>query len=171
VVNKSILIFLAAKNFNEGEFLTLKNAVERKKLKMFVASDANSLCIGDKGLKIRPDVSKFNMKAVNFGGLAIVGGEGIRQYWTDKNLQKLVLDFAQQRKPVGAICLAPIVLAKAGLLKNKKAVCYPQDKIELEKESAVFTDEPVVIEGKIVTAKDPLAAEEFADSLIYLLSQ
>ncbi len=169
--NKSVLFFLASEDFNEVEFNTVKSAVERANFNLFIASDAFSLCTGDKGLKIRPDVSAYNMKAINFGGLVIIGGEGIRKYWNNKNLLKLVNGFVAQRKPVGAICMAPVVLARAGVLKEKKAVCYPPVKAELEKEGVEFRDEPVVMEGNIVTARDYLSAEEFAGSMIYLLKK
>ncbi len=168
---ESVLVFLAAENFSESEFVALKNAIERSGLKMFIASDAHSLCTGDKGLKVRPDVSTFNMKAVNFGALAIVGGEGIRKYWANPTLQKLISDFHNQKKPIGALCLAPVLLARAGVLNGKKAVCFPDARIELEKEGVEFVDDPVVIDESIVTARDPLSAEEFAESFVYLVTK
>ncbi len=169
VKEKSVLIFLAAQDFNEDEFIAVTNSAKQSGVKIFIASDAHSLCTGNKGLRIRPDVSTFNMKSVNFDGLVVIGGYGIEKYFENSSLLKLVKDFYNERKPLGAVCIAPVVLAKAGILKDRRAVCYPANKKELEMAGALFTDEPVVTDGNIVTARDPYAAEEFAESFLFLL--
>ncbi len=166
---KSVLIILAAKDFNETEFQTVKEILTYAGLQIFIASDTNTLCIGNKGLRIKPDVNFFNMNAANFEGVVIIGGKGIVRYRDNISILKVLKKFHEQGKPVGAICAAPVVVARSGILKEKQAVCFPEYKAEIEKEGALFTDEPVVISGKIITARDSFAADEFADSLIYLL--
>ncbi len=63
-----------------------------------------------------------------------------------EGLRKLLLDFAAKGKPIAAICAAPMVLGKLGLLKGRKATCYPS--FEQYLEGAECVSEPVVGDGK-----------------------
>ena len=65
---------------------------------------------------------------------------------------------------LAAICAAPTVLAKYGYLKGKRATCFPG--FEKELSGAVYTDLPVVTDGKIVTAKDMTEALSFSVALL-----
>ena len=70
-------------------------------------------------------------------------------------------------KPITAICAAPMVLGKLGLLKGKKATCYPG--FEQYLEGAECTGAPVERDGNIITGKGPGAAMEFALAVVELL--
>ena len=59
--------------------------------------------------------------------------------------------FAQEQKPIAAICAAPMVLGKLGLLKGKKATCYPG--FEQYLEGAECTGAPVERDGNIITVR------------------
>ena len=75
-------------------------------------------------------------------------------------------------KVVAAICLAPVVLARAGILKGKKVTCFysPASSREMKAGGAVLVDKAVVSDGRIVTANGPEAAAEFADTFIRILT-
>ena len=68
------------------------------------------------------------------------------------------------RKPLGAICIAPTILAAAGVLEGIKATVWNRDNAEsafLELHGAIFTNESVTQDGLIITGNGPEAAEEF----------
>jgi protease I len=73
---------------------------------------------------------------------------------------------------VAAICLAPVVLARAGILKGKKATYFnsPVSFREMKAGGAVLVDKAVVADSRIVTANGPAAATEFAGAFIGTLS-
>ncbi|MBN2571848.1 MAG: DJ-1/PfpI family protein, partial [Ignavibacteriales bacterium] len=144
-MKKNILLILPAKNFNEIEYTIIKNTIEKEDFNIFIASDAQSLCIGKNGMKVRPDVSLYNIHESNFCCIIFIGGSGVKNYWSNKDLNGYSNEFNKAGKLVTAICSAPVILARAGLLKDIEAVCYPDDKIELEKEGAIYLDQPVVI--------------------------
>ncbi|MEA3344083.1 MAG: DJ-1/PfpI family protein, partial [Patescibacteria group bacterium] len=78
-------------------------------------------------------------------------------------------------KLLGAICIAPAILARAGALKGKKATVWnsAMDKSAikiLESNGAIFQPEPVVVENKIITANGSHAAEEFAETIIKIIN-
>ncbi len=66
-----------------------------------------------------------------------------------EGLRKLILKFAENNKPIAAICAAPMVLGKLGLLKGRRVTCYPS--FEQYLEGAECTNESVVTDGNIIT--------------------
>lgn len=170
MAKKSILLILPAKDFNESEYLNIKDIFEKSDFKLFIASDAHALCVGNQGLKVRADVSFFNMHQRNFAAVVFIGGKGVVSYWDNIVLHNIAKDFQTARKPVGAICGAPIILAKAGVLNNKPATCFETVRKDLEREGIEYVETPVLVSGNIITAKGPAAVKEFANAMIDQLS-
>lgn len=168
LVSKSVLLILPAQNFNEEEYLIIIDALERVCVKIFIASDSYSLCIGSQGLKVKHDVQLYNIHESNFNGLILVGGSGTREYWNNSLIRTVVQKFAHSKKAIGAICSAPIILARAGLLTGS-ATCFPDDKPALEKEGISYIDTSVVNQKKIITAQNPAATPEFIKTFLYEL--
>lgn len=156
---------LAGNDFNEDEYLVVKTILEREGFKLFIASDAHTLCVGSRGMKVRADVSFFNMKESNFGALVIIGGKGIKNYWHNSQLHNLVIAFDKVNKIVAAICSAPILVSHAGILTNKEATCYQSDIEELKRDGVEYIDKPVVFRKNIITAQGAPAAQEFAQTI------
>ena len=169
MLNKNILVILPAKDFNSEEFLLTKKTFENNGFSCFISSDSYSLCLGDNGLKVKADVSIFNIHSSNFMAVVFVGGNGIRKYWDNIPYQNIAKKFASSNKIVAAICAAPIILSRAGLLKNKNSTCFPIDKKELEKGNTVYVDSGVVIDGEIITGQSSSNSIEFSQTIIELL--
>jgi protease I len=171
MIEKSILVVLPARDFNEQEYLNVKNILEKSNFKLFIASDAYALCVGNNGLKVRPDVSFLNINEKNFAAILFIGGSGVKNYWDNSNLHIIARSFHKNKKPIAAICSAPVILAKAGLLSNIEATSYPADKTELEREGAKYKDLPVVVDQKIITAQGAAAVTEFSNAVIDQISK
>lgn len=165
MIEKSILLILPALDFNEREFLITKGVLEKLGFRLFIASDSNSLCVGSGGLKVRPDVSFFNMHERNFAAVVFIGGSGVKKYWDNRGLHSTAISFHKSKKPVAAICSAPAILAKAGLLNKLDATCHPSDKKELERYGAKFIDNSIVQNENIITAQGPESAALFAQAV------
>ncbi|MBZ0184338.1 MAG: DJ-1/PfpI family protein [Melioribacteraceae bacterium] len=170
IQKKSILLFLAAENFCEQEFLTVKNIFLRKGFNLFISSDANSLCVGGNGMKVKPDVNIYNINKNNFGAFVIIGGKGIINYWDNQILKSSVLEFNKNNKIVASICAAGVIIAKSGILNQKEGVVYPDYKKEFDRTGVIYKDQDVVVEGKIITAKNPASSVEFADAILNRLN-
>ncbi|GAB4145209.1 MAG: DJ-1/PfpI family protein [Ignavibacteriales bacterium] len=169
MINKSVVIVIAAKDFNEQEYLTAKYLFEKHAIKVFVSSDSNSLCIGENGTKVRADVSFYNVHDNNFAAILIIGGKGIRNYWRNQNLIRIIQKFSKSNKIIAAICAAPICLANAGVLS--KATCFEGDKIQFEKLGVEYIDENIVQTGQILTAKNQNYISELVEKIIFLISR
>lgn len=166
----SVLLIIPAHNFNQEEYLIITSSLEKAGIKVFIASDSNFLCVGSGGLKVKNDIQFYNIHESNFAGLILVGGSGMRSYWNNKAIHSTAQKFAKSKKTIGAICSAPIILAKAGLLSTN-ATCHSDDRKELEKEGVEYKDLPVVTQKNIVTAQNPGASSEFVKAFLYELAR
>ena len=81
------------------------------------------------------------------------GGKGTENLKSSARVLELVRQAHEMGITLAAICAAPIVLAGLGLLKGRKAVCYPSMADELERNGADVQDKQVVVDGNIITAK------------------
>lgn len=168
-MRNNILLILADKDFNETEFKIVTDILKKNNFNIFIASDANGLCIGSCGLKVKADVRLYNIRANNFCGIVVIGGAGIRKYWDNKILHKVVLQFNNSKKIIAAICSAPVLLGKAGILDGNKTTCYSEDQKDLAKLGAKVEDRNVIQSGNIITAKDSNASSDFATVIVNLL--
>jgi protease I len=75
----------------------------------------------------------------------------------------------EQGKVLAAICIAPVTLANAGVLKGKKATVFPSLQSQLTAQGARVVNQDVVQDGKLLTASGPKAAREFAAALVKML--
>lgn len=166
---KNILLFLAAKNFSDEEYLIVSKVFLKAGMNVFIVSDSNGVCAGSNGLKVKNDVKLYNVHPVNFDSFVLIGGSGMRDYWNNIFLKEIINKFIVKEKVLGAICSAPVIFARMGLLNDKNATCYFEDIKELEKSGAKYVDQDVVVNGNIVTGQGPQSAARFAQSVINLL--
>ncbi len=82
-------------------------------------------------------------------------------------VQSVISYCAEKNIPIGAICAAPSILGKAGLLKGREAICFPG--FEKYLEGAKISDSKVVTDGNITTAAGAGAAIEFGLRLVEVL--
>ena len=129
------------------------------------------MCEGTAGKKFKPDLRLENINANNFSGIVLIGGNGAKDYKNNLKLHKILNDFNKSNKIVAAICIAPVILAAAGLLNGRSATCFPEVKQELMKQEIDYKDIPVVVAKNIITANGPKASFEFAEAILYLLNK
>ncbi|MDR2878481.1 MAG: DJ-1/PfpI family protein [Fusobacteriales bacterium] len=114
-----------------------------------------------------------NMKDINFDDyemLILPGGPGTENYEKSDFLMEELLNFSKNKKKyIAAICAAPGVLARLGILKNKKAVSFPSVESDLEKNGAVLLRENVITDGNITTSRGAGTAVDFSLRLIEIL--
>jgi len=164
----SVLIFLPKKDFNEEEFTIIKNRLLKAGKQVFITSDDHSVCSGSKGMKVKSDTSFYNVNVNNFSSLILIGGSGSRNYWENQSLHKIIKRFFEAKKVIAAICSSPIILAKAGILQNKKATCFSEEKMELINSGIDYQDKNVVMDVNVITADNSRSALQFIEAVLYL---
>ncbi len=170
--SKNILMVIAQKNFRDEEFLDPARVFKENGLKVTVASNTTKKAKGMIKEEIKPDISISNADMADYDAIVIIGGGGSRQYlWDNADLHKLVREAKLQDKVVAAICISPVVLAKAGVLKGRKSTVFkdPESIKFLKENGAGYKDKPVIKDEKIVTGRDPKSAVLFGETILEVL--
>jgi len=168
-MDKSILIIISNYDFNEIEYSVPKNIFEENNIHVQVASLDGGKCFGFKGLVVEADLSIMEVDAFDFDAVVFVGGSGVELYFDNIKTLDLVREFYGVGKLTCAICGAPVVLAKAGILLGKRATVWSGGVKDLNEAGAIFTDEAVTVDGNIITASGPAAAAEFAKKVVEMV--
>lgn len=163
-----VLVPLAA-GFEEIEFNTIVDVLRRAGVEVTVAGLKGGAIEGAHGVKVVAETTLDKVNASAFDAIALPGGyPGYVNLGEDSRLLKIIQTMNKENKLVTAICGAPSVLAKVGVLKSKTATIYPTAKDALG--DAQYVDARVVVDGKVVTSQGPATAMEFSLKLVELLA-
>lgn len=166
---KRILMVIAPNNFRDEEFQRPKAVFEDLGAQVTVASKGVKEARGMLGATVQVDIDLSQVEMRDYQALVFVGGSGAEVYFNDPLVLNLAKTAASQNKPIGAICIAPSILANAGLLKGKKATAFSSEASNLSAKGAIYTAAKVVQAGKIVTASGPEAARDFGETIAKII--
>jgi len=164
-----LLLAIAPEQFRDEELERPMAVFAQNGIDYQIASTRTGCCMGMLGATAEATLTFDEASADDYDGIVIIGGIGSQDHlWPNARLITLVEEFFRQGKVVAAICLAPVVLARAGVLKGRQATVFqsPASLAELKRGGANVIPMPVVADMQIVTANGPGAAEEFADMII-----
>lgn len=161
----NVLMVIAPENFRDEELFHTKEELEKAGANVTVASRGMDTCTGMLGGTATPDISLREVNADDYDAVIFVGGRGSEVYFNNPVAVQLARDAYAAGKVVAAICIAPSILANAGLLRGKKATAFLSQQNNLIAKGADFTDESVIVDGKIITADGPGSAREFGKTI------
>ena len=163
---KSALVVIAMKNFQDVELDgTLKGLKSKGFHYDLCSKEKNKEAIGKLGGKQTPTVAVKEVNVDQYNRVAFIGGPGALELADDEEVLDLARKFADAKKVVGAICVAPLILANAGLLNGKRATVWDSKSGQgpearaLSSHGAIMVANPVVVDGSIITGNGPSAAE------------
>ncbi|MEW6170491.1 MAG: DJ-1/PfpI family protein [Candidatus Omnitrophota bacterium] len=162
---EKVVMIIADNNFRDEELLDTKAILEKNDIKVIIASTTQDDVYGMLGAKVKPDILLKDIKAQDFDAVIFVGGSGAEQYWNDPVALNLAKEACELKKIVAAICIAPVILANAGILKDKKATVWPSEKEKLKDKDVFYSGKTVEIDENIITADGPQSAREFAEAI------
>lgn len=165
---KKVYVFFAD-GFEEIEAMAPVDILRRAGLQVeMVSVTPDEIVKGAHGVQMFCDKNIANCELDDAELLLLPGGmPGAASLGESEMLCKALLKQVEAGKPVAAICAAPMVLGKLGILKGKKATCYPG--FEQFLEGAEYTAQLVEQDGNIITGKGPGAAIPFAMALVEML--
>jgi protease I len=166
---KKALFIIAAKDFQEQEFSRPFSELSRMGVAITVASTVLGEAIGTNGAKARVDIQLADARVDDYDAIVFIGGPGAAQYVDDPLAHSLAKDAVSKKKLVAAICMGPLILAKAGVLKGKKATVFPTLSEPFKQEGAKYTAKPVERDGRIITADGPDSAAAFGLEIVKAL--
>ena len=166
---KTVVLIIAEKTFRDEEYQVPKDILSKAEVNVITASTTIGEAVGKLGLKVKPDILINQIDVDKLDALIFIGGGGAEQYFHDPLAHRLAKDAIEKEKILGAICIAPVILANAGLLKGKKATVFPSGADSVKKGGGVYTGGDVEIDGKLITGCGPEAAEKFGTELVKML--
>lgn len=167
---KRILLVIAPEQFRDEELLEPQAIFTNNGAEVKIASTKLDLAKGMLGASAKPDLTLNDVKPEEYDACVVVGGMGSPAYlWNENKLHAILQHLHNNKKVVAAICLSGAVLAKAGVLKGKKATVWPvpESITALEQGGAHYRKgEHVVRDGLVVTADGPEVASKFAQEVV-----
>jgi len=172
----SRVLIVATDGFEEWELFGPREILQKRGAEVVLASPKRdpiqATVHDDPGKTIRPDLTVEEAIADDFDALILPGGvrnpDHLRM---NVRVIQLIRDFAEQGKPIGAICHGPWLLVEADLLRGRTATSWPSIRTDLRNAGANVVDEAAVTDGNIVTSRNPQDVEEFTKAVIDLIEE
>ena len=159
---------LLAEGFEEVEAITVVDVLRRAEIEVTTVGIGSKTITGTHGIPVTADMCSCEAKAEGLEMVILPGGmPGTTNLGESEKVAEYVDYCVKNDKYVCAICAAPMVLGKLGVLEGKNAVCYPGCEGGLT--GANIVKEAVVVDGKVVTSMGPATATEFGLKIVELV--
>ena len=170
-----VSIIIASKDFRDEEYFITKEILESKEIIVKTFSDKKE-AIGKFGGEAKVDNLIENLKVNDFDAIVFVGGSGAIELLDNDVSYNICKSSIEEGKILAAICISPVILAKSGVLKNKKSTVWSSnlDKsaIKILKDNGVLYEKgPVIVDQNIITGENAESVEEFSNALIKSLTK
>lgn len=174
--SQKVAFVIASRKFRDEEYFVPKRILEQAGIQTETFSDQKGMAQGMLGEIVEITKTLNELEPTEFDAVIFVGGEGVLEHLDNEQAYKIAQKTVDHNKLLAAICIAPIVLAKARVLIEKRATVWSSSlekrpvKI-LEENGALYMHQPVVIDHNIITADGPASAELFANSIVEYLKK
>ena len=167
-MTKRVLVPLAP-GCEELEAVTIIDLLRRAEIEVVVAGLIDGVITASRGVRLLPDVSLDEALNQDYDMIVLPGGlPGSDHLANDERIIKILRAMNESGRFVGAVCAAPKVLVRSGVLDGKQATAYPGVlKAELHPE---ITDAAVTRDGSVITSRSAGTVMDFALELIEALS-
>lgn len=170
---KKVVFIIAHEGYQPVEYSIPKKLLEQAGITVITASNkAHHDAMANDGSTTTVDCIIEDIPLQDVAGIFLVGGPGAMENLNSPKLHQLIKDAHAKNKKIGAICIAPRILAEAGILENKQATGWNGDN-ELQgvfkKYGVHYKPQDVVRDDNVITATGPDAAREYGEQIISIL--
>lgn len=137
---------------------------------VFAGLEGDTIYTGKNGYPCKSDISFRELQSGDFNGVLIPGGFAPDKFRRVPEILKLLQDMHKEKKMIAFICHGGWVPISAKILKGKKATGTTAIKDDLENAGAIWVDEPVVIDGNLISARTPVDLAPFGKAIVEALS-
>jgi len=169
-------MIIASRDFRDEEYFVPYEIFQKAGAEITTASSKTGMILGVMGGEAEATLNIKNVKTEDFDVVIFVGGDGAQEYFENKEAHRIAQEFYNAKKTVGAICIAPVILAKAGILKDKTATVWSStlDKTgpkALTQGGCAVSQNTIEKSDNIITGRDREASEEFARKIVVELNK
>jgi len=169
-----VCMIIAQSGYQEREYGIPQGIFKEAEIEVVVAAKEKGSATGHMGNTTKVDLAFNQVDVSEFDAIVFIGGPGATTYVEDIEAHMIARDAIEEKKVLAAICIAPLILAHAGVLKDIHATVWNKDgkpAARLKAVGAKYVDESVVTDGKIITANGPMSAEAFGKRIVEVLKQ
>lgn len=148
-------LFMSADNFEDTEFLVPYYRLKEEGVDIDVASIKKGKFKGKHGYEVEANKTLKEVDPADYDILVLPGGKAPETVRKEKEALEIAAYFFKKNRPVAAICHGPQTLISAGLLKGRHATCYKTVAEEMKEAGALYEDKEVVVDGNLVTSRQP----------------
>ena len=167
-----ILMVIAPKDFRDEELLVSREAFVAMGWPVDSVSTQTGIATGMLGATEAITQNPEDIEAADYRSVVVVGGMGSMEYlWHNQTLHGILKTVNSQGGVIAGICLSAAVPALAGLANGKQLTVYetPESVAAITDNGGTYTNEAVTVDGRLITARGPEAAEAFASAVVAAL--
>ena len=159
------VLIIASKNFRDEELFETKFVLDEAGVETVTASTRIGVIKGMLGGSAEARILVKDIVVDDYDAIIFIGGSGAREYFDSVVALDIAREAADKRKVLAAICIAPSVLANAGVLNGVRATSFLSERTRLQRTGAIYTGAPVERDGPIITGSGPEAARLFGEAI------
>ena len=164
-------LIVSADHFEDSELLFPFYRLQEAGLAVDVASISRGKIRGKHGYEVVVDKALAEVDPQAYELLVLPGGKAPATLRKEAAAIAIAQDFMRSDKPVAAICHGPQILISAGVLVGRRATCYRSVAEELKQAGALYEDQEVVVDGKLVTSRQPADLPAFMREMVRQLGK
>jgi len=164
-------LILSADNFEDTELLVPYYRLQEEGIQVDVASMKKGQIKGKHGYDVEVDKTLKEVDPNDYDILILPGGKAPEAIRKEKDALEIAKDFFHKNKPVSAVCHGPQTLISAGLLRGRHATCYKSVAKEMKDAGAIYEDKEVVVDGNLVTSRQPSDLPAFLRETMKLIKK
>ena len=162
-------LIISADNFEDSELLVPYYRLKEAGIEVEVASIRPGKIEGKHGYEVDVDKALAEVDSESYDILILPGGKAPEKIRNEPLALEIARRFFARNRPVAAICHGPQILISAGLVKGRRATCYRTVAGELKAAGALYEDSEVVVDGNLLTSRQPADLPAFMRETMKLL--
>jgi protease I len=164
-------LIISADNFEDSELLVPYYRLKEAGIEVEVASPGGEKIRGKHGYEVAVDKALAEIDPDGYEILILPGGKAPATVRKEPLALDVARRFFTQNRPVAAICHGPQILISAGLVKGRRATCYRTVAGEMKEAGALYEDSEVVVDGNLVTSRQPSDLPAFMRETMRLIKK
>lgn len=148
-------LIISADSFEDTELLVPYYRLKEAGIEVTVSSLRRGVITGKHGYEAVADKTLDEINPEDYAVLILPGGKAPEKVRKEPKALDIARHFFARQKPVAAICHGPQILISAGLLQGRHATCYESVAEELKAAGARYEDREVVVDGNLITSREP----------------
>lgn len=164
-------LIVSAGLFEDSELLKPYSRLQEEGCQVDIAAPERGRIYGKHGYAVDANKALREVNPDDYAILVLPGGKAPEQIRREPAALAIAQAFFRAGKPVAAICHGPLILLSAGLLQGRHATCYHKVAEQLRRAGAHYEDREVVVDGNLVTARQPADLPAFLREMVKLLKE